>query len=411
MTLASESGHMPPAPRALPPWIVDLLVAGGVTVLYIAQLVSHLMLRDSAGGVTLGTPVWTTGTAVGALCLPFVLSLWWRRRHPRMVLAIALLVTVVANPYAGPFAFAALLTAGIRLGMREVLLAWASATLCFIVGQQVSDAGLAAGDVLAAGLNAGLPLAVGAYVGTRRAYVDRLRERALFARALASFLPADVADLVRTAPSALSLHEEREATVLFSDVRGFSRLAEDLPPRDVAELLNRHLAAMSDEVVAAGGTLDKFAGDGVMALFGVPRAVDGHAAAAVNCAIAMQRRQAADNADARFEGRHTLEIGIGINSGQVIAGAIGTPGRYDYTVIGDAVNVAQRLQAQAGGGVILASRATIDASGAPAAEPIGPLVLKGRRNPIDAFRIPWAASQPLREAANRSDEEIGERDE
>src|SRR5205807_2445817 len=100
-----------------------------------------------------------------------------------------------------------------------------------------------AGDVLSAVFAAGLAAAVGLYVGARREYMARLRERALFARALASFLPEEVARLVQASPSALSLDEELEATVLFSDIRGFSSVSERLGPRDVAAVVGRYSAA------------------------------------------------------------------------------------------------------------------------------------------------------------------------
>jgi class 3 adenylate cyclase len=218
---------------------------------------------------------------------------------------------------------------------------------------------------------------------------QQMRERALFARALASFLPPEVANLVEASPSALSLQEELEATILFSDIRGFSSLAEQLQPHEVAEMVGRHLAAMVDVVTRHGGVVDKFTGDAVMAVFGAPRPAPDDARRALLCAAAMQRRQLKLNQAAEPEGLPTSQIGIGINTGPVIAGTVGGPGRLNYTVLGDAVNVAQRLESQAGGGQILAAAATVLRAGLDRAEPLGPLGIKGRRDPVDTYRIPW----------------------
>jgi adenylate cyclase len=226
---------------------------------------------------------------------------------------------------------------------------------------------------------------------------QRMKERALFARALASFLPPEVAELVEASPSALSLREELEATIVFSDIRGFSALAERLPPRQVAEMVGRHLAAMVEVVTAHGGVLDKFAGDAVMAVFGAPRPAADHARRALGCAAAMQHRQVALNAEAEQAGRPAFQIGIGVNTGTVVAGTLGGPGRLDYTVLGDAVNIAQRLQSEAVGGEILASAVTVRQSGTDRAEPAGFKHLKGREHPVEVYRISWvdtSAAQP-----------------
>ena len=221
---------------------------------------------------------------------------------------------------------------------------------------------------------------------------ERLKERALFARALASFLPPEVAELVEASPSALSLREELEATIVFSDIRGFSSLAERLPPREVAEVVGRHLTAMVEVVTAHGGVLDKFAGDAVMAVFGAPRPAADHARRALQCAAAMQRRQLALNDAAGHAGLPATQIGIGVNTGTVIAGTLGGPGRLDYTVLGDAVNIAQRLQSEAVSGEILAAAVTVRQAGTDRAEPVGAKRLKGRQELVEVYRVHWAAS-------------------
>jgi class 3 adenylate cyclase/MFS family permease len=234
---------------------------------------------------------------------------------------------------------------------------------------------------------------------------QRMKERALFARALASFLPPEVAELVEASPSALSLREELEATILFSDIRGFSSLAERLPPRQVAEVVGRHLAAMVEVVTSHGGVLDKFAGDAVMAVFGAPRPAQDHARRALACAAAMQRRQMSLNEEAAHGGLPRFQIGIGVNTGTVVAGTLGGAGRLDYTVLGDAVNVAQRLQSEAVGGEILASAVTVQQSGTDRAEPAGFKHLKGRQELVEVYRIRWvgtstATAEPSEETAH-----------
>jgi adenylate cyclase len=135
--------------------------------------------------------------------------------------------------------------------------------------------------------------------------------------------------------------------------------------------------------------LDKFAGDAVMAVFGAPRPVADHAGRAVRCAVAMQRRQAELNAEARALGLPVSDIGIGLNTGTVIAGLVGGAGRVDYTVIGDAVNIAQRLQSQAKAGEILASAATMQRGAWPEAQPAGTRLLKGRQQPVEVYHLQW----------------------
>src|SRR5262249_58599559 len=123
--------------------------------------------------------------------------------------------------------------------------------------------------------------------------------------------------------------------------------------RELPASLARDRAAMAEVVLAHGGTIDKFAGDAVMAVSGAPEPMPDHAERAIQCALAMQTRQREMNAEPRAEGAPDLGMGIGINTGTVVAGTVGGGGRLEYTVLGDAVNIAQRLQSEAGGGEIL----------------------------------------------------------
>jgi adenylate cyclase len=209
-------------------------------------------------------------------------------------------------------------------------------------------------------------------------------EREASTQALRSYVPSQVADRIGAAPIE---QEEVEATILFSDIRGFTTLSERLPPKEVAAVLATHLAAMAEVVLEHGGTIDKFAGDAVMAVFGAPDPQPDHAERALRCALAMQARQRELNEASGTAGGEPLGMGIGINSGIVIAGTVGGGGRLEYTVVGDAVNVAQRLQAAAAGGEILASAASVSAAPNVRAEPAGAQEVKGRREPVECFRV------------------------
>ncbi len=150
--------------------------------------------------------------------------------------------------------------------------------------------------------------------------------------------------------------DKREVTILFGDLRGFTPLAEQLDPQDAVDILNTYLRLVIDTVFEFCGTLDKFRGDGFMAFFGAPIQREDDPSNAVRCALAMQEglKQIAFT---RFPDLR-LNMGVGINTGIVIAGNIGSERRTDYTVIGDEVNVAQRFESNAGPGQILMTGST-----------------------------------------------------
>jgi class 3 adenylate cyclase/DNA-binding NarL/FixJ family response regulator len=206
-------------------------------------------------------------------------------------------------------------------------------------------------------------------------------------KTLASFVPQQLADRLAAHPERAIEPQEVEVSVLFSDIRGFSTLAERLSARDVAAVVGRHLSAMAEVVLSLGGMIDKFQGDAVMAVFGAPEPATDHAERALRCAIAMQERQTELNADGWGADVPELGVGIGVNTGQVIAGTVGGGGRLEYTVVGDAVNVAQRLQSEAEAGEIVASAATVAAAPDLPCEPIGLRRIKGREEPVEVFRV------------------------
>ena len=206
-------------------------------------------------------------------------------------------------------------------------------------------------------------------------------------KTLASFVPQQLADRLAAQPETAIEPQEVEVSVLFSDIRGFSTLAERLPARDVAAVVGKHLSAMAEVVLSLGGMIDKFQGDAVMVVFGAPEPTLDHAEQALRCAIAMQARQTELNAEGWDADVPELGVGIGVNTGPVIAGTVGGGGRLEYTVVGDAVNVAQRLQSEAEGGEIVAAASTVKAAPGVVCESIGPRYVKGREEPVEVFRV------------------------
>ena len=179
-------------------------------------------------------------------------------------------------------------------------------------------------------------------------------------------------------------------TVLFADIRGFTAMAEQMQPDAIAALLTDYFTEMVEVIFEHGGTLDKFIGDALMALWGAPVAHPDDARRAHQAAVAMQQTVEGLNQRWRAAGRTTIAVGIGINYGDVFVGNIGSHRRLEYTVIGDVVNVAQRLSAEAGPGEILVSEAFRHAVSAPVdAEHLPGTGLKGKTQTVEVFRVRW----------------------
>jgi adenylate cyclase len=250
---------------------------------------------------------------------------------------------------------------------------------------------LATGVWLELFLPAGSVVVIGAATMLRSqqaAQAERRRIEAAFGHYLH---PALVDRLCREPDLLAPGGETRELTVLFADIRGFTGLAERLPADGVVTLLNRHFEAMTEAVLAEGGMLDKYQGDGLMAVFGAPVPQDDHALRACRAALTMSRAFDEQRRAREADGLPGLDLGIGINTGGMVIGNIGARGRLDYTVIGDAVNVAARLEAatREAGARILVSEATREAAGPEiAAEEVAAITLRGRAAAVRAFRLP-----------------------
>ncbi len=171
------------------------------------------------------------------------------------------------------------------------------------------------------------------------------KERAFIRSAFSRYVPEKVVDELLAKPELLQLGgEERIVTVLFSDLEGFTTISETMPPKELVKLLNHYLTEMTEIILAEGGIIDKFEGDAIMAEFGIPIPVLDHAERAVRAALKMQRRMRELRPIWAQDDLPELRCRIGINTGAMIVGNMGSHQVFDYTVIGDAVNLAARLE-------------------------------------------------------------------
>ena len=181
-----------------------------------------------------------------------------------------------------------------------------------------------------------------------------------------------------------------KGSVMFSDIRGFTALVESQPPEETIELLNTYYTLMFDAISGQGGVVNQMIGDGLMAIFGAPLPLADHCASAVRAALEMIEMIELFNAERSAEGKPAIAIGIGIATGEMVAGYTGTQTRATYTCIGDTVNLAARLEAhtKVAQRAILIDDATRAALGARLeAEPLGAVPFKGKAAPVDVFAV------------------------
>ncbi|HEY3011538.1 MAG TPA: adenylate/guanylate cyclase domain-containing protein [Gemmatimonadales bacterium] len=237
-------------------------------------------------------------------------------------------------------------------------------------------------------------------IGIRNSrYAEQVRREALvrsnFERYFAPNIAAEIAQQDAVVPLG---GDRRPITVLFSDIRGFTSMAESMGPDAIAQLLTEYFSEMVEIIFEHGGTLDKFVGDAIMALWGAPIAHADDADRALRAAVAMQRGVSRLNERWVLAGRPEIGVGIGINYGEVFAGNIGSHRRLEYTVIGDAVNVANRLCSEAGPGEILVSEALCQVVKDHADyEYLPAMALRGRTRSVQVYRLKMERELEARE--------------
>jgi len=218
---------------------------------------------------------------------------------------------------------------------------------------------------------------------------ERIRREALVRSNFERYFSPNIAQVIAQQQDAGRLpSEKRPVVVFFSDIRGFTPMSETMSPDEIARLLTEYFTEMVDKVFEFGGTLDKFMGDAIMALWGAPIVHEDDADRAVQCAIAQLKELEKLNAKWKQEGRTEVQIGIAINFGEVFAGNIGSDRRLEYTVIGDAVNTAYRLCGKAGPNEILISEPFYQQlKKKPAVEALEPIQVKGKSKKVPVYRV------------------------
>jgi class 3 adenylate cyclase len=216
-----------------------------------------------------------------------------------------------------------------------------------------------------------------------------LREKELIKGAFSTYVSTQVMEQVLKDPSQLALGGARKRTsVMFTDIRGFTSMSETMQPEEVVSIINVYLSLQTEIVIRNEGMLDKFVGDCVMAVYGLPFAKPDDALRAVRTGVEIQAAILKLNAVRAKEGLKTITIGIGVNTGDVVAGNMGSPQKMDYTVIGDSVNLAARLEANAEGGTVLISESTYEeVKDYVVAEKLAPIPVKGKKDKVVVYSI------------------------
>ncbi|WP_196223358.1 CHASE2 domain-containing protein [Roseibium sp. RKSG952] len=240
-------------------------------------------------------------------------------------------------------------------------------------------------------------------------YIFTLREKRFVRQAFGQYLSPHLVSQLEKSPEQLTLGGEmRDMTILFMDIRGFTPISEQLTPTELVRFLNALLSPLSNAIQAEDGTIDKYIGDSIMAFWNAPLAIPNHAEHACRAALKMLRVVDRLNGEdsfgfkARALKTQTVQIGIGLNSGEACVGNMGSDNRFNYSVIGDAVNVASRIESscKAVGADLLVSDATRDAAPMFAYLEAGEISLKGKSRPVKLFALVgdevFAQSEPFR---------------
>jgi len=218
---------------------------------------------------------------------------------------------------------------------------------------------------------------------------EGLREREMIKSKFGKYVSKEILTHILNNDAALG-GEEKEVTILFSDIRDYTGMSEKMTPAETLDFLNAYFSEMVKIVEEHGGVLDKFIGDALMAVFGLGAGDANHAGAALRAAAAMRENLAAMNQSREGKSGTAIRIGIGLSTGRVLAGNIGSESRMEYTVIGDAVNLAARLEAltkDTGCAILFPESTMAGAGNAFNIRRVGQFEIKGKAEPCDVYTL------------------------
>lgn len=333
---------------------------------------------------------WMFGTEVHANALHDLLTATYLKplSEPRTVFLLLILAAITTSVcFTMGVTWGAITTAGLLVG--ELALAWIAFGTGYLHIPIVGPA-----------------LAVFFALLGSTTYISVIegKEKRVIRGAFSKYLSPVVVDELVADPSRLKLGgEKRHLSILFSDLAGFTSLSESMPPEELLILLNEYLDEMAAIVMSEHGTLDKYIGDAIMALYGAPAELPDHAARACRTALRMQRRLSQLNERWKGAGRQSLGMRIGVNTGYPVVGNIGGEKRFDYTALGDAVNLAARLEpaCKTYGVGIMISGATRDAAGdAVVTRELELLAVYGKDEPVAVFELVGLAGEDLGDRAD-----------
>ncbi|MEZ2126382.1 MULTISPECIES: CHASE2 domain-containing protein [unclassified Sinorhizobium] len=307
-------------------------------------------------------------------------------------------------PFAGSILIAALLAAA-TVWKSTGWLTVAASLIAICVFAVVSYAGLRFGHIFVSPLGPTVAYASVAFGQAAFDFAEERRNKRRITRAFSQYLSPDLVKRLSDDPSQLKLGGERRTlSVLFSDVRGFTTIAETMKddPEKLTGLINRLLTPLSDIVMDHGGTIDKYMGDCIMAFWNAPLDDPEHALHAVTASLAMQAAIAKLNMQLEAEAKrtgvlpHVLKMGVGINTGECVVGNMGSTRRFDYSCLGDSVNLASRLEGASknyGVALLLGEETARQVSGTYSVLELDRIIVKGRTEPSPVFTVVPDASE------------------